>query len=61
MPLMEKSSKRLVVWKDGTMSIVRRATLIGASLNNSPIYHMSVYLLPKMTINSLDKIGRIFF
>jgi len=60
-PLIEKSNKRLDVWKGGNMSIAGRTTLIGASLNNSPIYHMSVYLLPKTTIDSLDKIRKRFF
>jgi len=61
LPLVEKGNKRLDVWKGGTLSIAGRSTLISASLNNSPIYHMSVYLLPKSTINSLDKIRRTFF
>jgi hypothetical protein len=43
------------------MSIAGRSTLMGASLNNSPIYHMSIYLLPKTTVNKLDKIKRSFF
>jgi hypothetical protein len=43
------------------MTIAGRTTLIGASLNNSPMYHMSVYLLPKTTIKSLDKMRRRFF
>lgn len=38
-----------------------RTTLIDASLNNSPIYHMSVYLLHKTTSNNVDKIWRTFF
>jgi len=38
-----------------------RATLISASLNNSPMYHMSVYLLPKTIIKNMDKIRRSFF
>jgi hypothetical protein len=60
-PLIDKSNKRLDVWKGGNMSIAGRTTLIGASLNNSPIYHMTVYLLPKTTIDSLDKIRKRFF
>jgi hypothetical protein len=51
LPLVEKGIKRLDVWKGGTLSIAGRSTLISAGLNNSPIYHMSVYLLPKSTIN----------
>jgi len=61
LPLVEKSSKRLDVWKGSCMSIAVRSTLISASLNNSPIYHMSVYLLPKTVVGKLDKIRRIFF
>ena len=60
LPLIEKSNKRLDVWKGGNLSIAGRLTLISASLNNSPMYHMSVYLLPKTTVYHLDKIRRTF-
>lgn len=43
------------------MSIAGRSTLIKSSLNNAPIYRMSIYLLPKTIVNKLDKIRRIFF
>lgn len=43
------------------MSIAGRTTLINSSLSNAPIYHMSIYLLPKTIIKSLDKIRRTFF
>jgi len=59
-PLIDKSSKKLDVWKGGNMSIAGRTTLI-EGLNNSPVYHMSIYLLPKTTIECLDKIRRRFF
>lgn len=62
LPLIEKKkNKRLDVWKGGNLSIVGRSTLVSASLNNSPMYHMSVYLLPKTTVYHLDKIRRTFF
>lgn len=61
LPLVEKSAKKLDVWKGGTMSIAGRSTLISASLNNNPIYHMLIYLLPKTITYSLDKIRRTFF
>lgn len=51
-PLMEKNSKRLDVWKGSSMSIAGRSTLISSSLNNAPIYHMSVYLLTKTVIKN---------
>jgi len=60
-PLIEKSNKRLDVWKGSSMSIARRSTLISSSLNNAPIYHMSIYLLPKTVIKELDKVSRTFF
>jgi hypothetical protein len=61
LPLVEKGNKRLDVWKGRMLSIASRSTLISASLNNSPMYHMSVYLLPKTTVKCLDKIKRTFF
>jgi hypothetical protein len=60
-PLMNKSEKKLDVCKGGTMSIVGRSTLISSSLNNTPVYHMSIYLFPKTVLNKLDKICRTFF
>lgn len=59
--LVEKSNKKLDVWKGGNMPIAGRTTLIGASLNNSPIYRMLVNLLPKTTIECLDKNQKKFF
>jgi len=61
LPIIEKSNKRLDVWKGGTMSIAGRKTLIDSSLTNAPIYQMSIYLLPKTVVNRLDKIRRTFF
>lgn len=61
LPLLEKSNKRLDISKGGTMSIAGRTTLISSSLNNSPTYHMPVYLLPKTIINRLEKTRRTFF
>jgi hypothetical protein len=60
-PLIDKSAKKLDVWKGGTMSISGRSTLISSSLNNTPIYHMSIYMLSKTVLHKLDKIQRKFF
>jgi hypothetical protein len=43
------------------MSIVGRSTLISSSLNNAPIYQMSIYLLPKTIVKKMDQIRRTFF
>jgi hypothetical protein len=48
--LEEKSAKRLDVWQGGNISYGGRLILINASLTNSSIYHMSMFLLPKKTI-----------
>jgi hypothetical protein len=53
--LEEKLEKRLDSWKGSSLSVAGRITLINACLSNSPIYHMSMYLLPKTTIDNLDK------
>ena len=60
-PLAEKCQKKLGIWKGGNLTMAGRSTLITASLNNSPMYHMSVYLLPKTTIHAMDKTRRSFF
>jgi len=61
LPLEEKNVKRLDVWKGVTMSIASKSTMISVSLNNSPIYHMFIYLSPKTVIKRLDKVRRTFF
>lgn len=61
LPLVEKGNKKLDIWKGGTLTIAGRKTLIDASLSNAPIYHMSIYLLPKTVVHKLDKIRRSFF
>ena len=61
LPLIEKTNKKLDIWKGGAMSIAGRKTLIDSSLSNAPIYQMSIYLLPKTIVNLLDKTRRSFF
>lgn len=47
--------------RDVCMPIVGRSTLISSSLNNSPIDHVSVYLLHKTIVSKMDKNRRSFF
>jgi hypothetical protein len=61
LPLVYKSAKKLDVWQGGSMSIAGRTTLIRASLNNAPVYHMLIYLFPKTIHNKLDKLRTVFF
>lgn len=60
-PLFEKNGKKLDVWKGSSMSIAGRTTLINSSLSSTFIYHMSIYLFPQATIDTLDKQRRSFF
>ena len=59
-PLIEKNNKKLDNWKGSSMSIAGRATLINSFLSSTFIYHMSMYLLPKTILNTLDR-QRSFF
>jgi hypothetical protein len=56
LPLIEKTNKKLDVWKGGSMSIAGRKTLIDSSLSNAPLYQMSIYLLPKTIVHKMDRI-----
>jgi hypothetical protein len=54
--LEEKLGKKLDTWQGSYLSIGGRSTLIKASLSNSVIYHMSIFLLPKTTVEKMEKI-----
>jgi hypothetical protein len=43
------------------LSIGGRSTLIKASLSSLVIYHMSMFFLPKTTVENIEKIRRKFF
>ena len=43
------------------LSMAGRLTLINSNLSSTFIYHMSMYLLPKTTTDTLDKQRRTFF
>jgi hypothetical protein len=59
--LEEKLEKKLDVWQGNSLSIGDRSTLIKSSLSSTVIYHMSMFLLPKTTIERIEKIRRSFF
>lgn len=58
--LEEKIAKKLEVWKGSSISIAGRITLINSCLTNFPIYHMSMYLLPKTNLNNMESKRRTF-
>jgi hypothetical protein len=59
--LKEKLEKKLDVWQGNSLSIGGRSTLIKSSLSSTVIYHMSMFLLSKTTIERMEKIRRSFF
>jgi hypothetical protein len=58
--LEERNKKKLSTWKGSSLSIPGRIVLINSSLSSTFIYHMSMYLLPKTTIDALDRQRRSF-
>jgi hypothetical protein len=56
----EKSKKKLDIWQVSSLSMTGRTTLINASLINSSIYYMSMFLMPKNVIDKLKKGRRKF-
>lgn len=60
-PVENKLEKRLDSWQGGSLTLGGRKMLIDTSLTSIPIYHMSMYLLPKTNIERMDKIRKRFF
>ncbi|PKI46656.1 hypothetical protein CRG98_032998 [Punica granatum] len=59
--LVDKIKSKLASWKAKTISWAGRATLINSVINNTPIYTMSLFRLPKSTLNTIDQVTRRFW
>ena len=59
-PVIEKCKKNLSFWKKRYLSIGGRITLINACLSNLLVYYMSLFKMPKVVIERLDRIRRDF-
>jgi hypothetical protein len=59
--LEEKLGKKLDTWQGNSLFFCGRTVLINYNLSNMPIYHMSMFLLPKTAIKRMDKMKRKFF
>jgi hypothetical protein len=59
--LEEKSAKKVDIWQESSLSIGGRTILINASLTNFCIYYMSMYLIPEIVLQRIDKVRRRFF
>ncbi|PKI67924.1 hypothetical protein CRG98_011520 [Punica granatum] len=53
--LVDKIKSKLASWKAKIISWAGRATLINSVINNTTIYTMSLFRLPKSTLNTIDK------
>ncbi|GKD02323.1 hypothetical protein Tco_1177297 [Tanacetum coccineum] len=58
---LNKLRMRLSKWKLKTLSIGGRLTLIKSVLGSSPIYNMSLFMVPKSVISSMEGMRRDFF
>lgn len=58
--LLDKISTRLNAWKEKTLSMGGRITLIKSVLGSLPIYYMSLFRAPINMINSIEQIQRNF-
>jgi hypothetical protein len=56
-----KLEKKLDIWQGGSLSIGGRSVLIKASMSNTTVYHMSMFLLPKTCVKKMEKNRRKFF
>jgi hypothetical protein len=54
----KKLEKKLDVWQGNYLSYGGRFVLIYSSLSNTLIYHMSVFMVPKIVIKRMDKMRR---
>ncbi|KAG5630453.1 hypothetical protein H5410_002170 [Solanum commersonii] len=59
--IIEKSEKRLALWKSQYLSLGGRVVLINVVLNSLPTYVMCLFPIPSEVVKILDKLRRDFF
>ncbi|GJZ98645.1 RNA-directed DNA polymerase, eukaryota, reverse transcriptase zinc-binding domain protein [Tanacetum coccineum] len=59
--IIMKVEARISKWKMKTLSIGGRLTLLKSVLGSIPIYHMSIFKVPKMVLRKLESIRCHFF
>ncbi|GKB65097.1 hypothetical protein Tco_0921283 [Tanacetum coccineum] len=59
--VVDKLIARLSKWKMKTLSIGGRLTLLKAVLGSLPIYHMSIFKVPKNVLHRMESIRSRFF
>ncbi|GKV37145.1 hypothetical protein SLEP1_g45206 [Rubroshorea leprosula] len=59
-PLVDSVKRKLASWKGRHLSMGGRITLINSVLSSLPVFLMSVFIIPKGIIHSIDKIRKCF-
>nr|GEU59843.1 RNA-directed DNA polymerase, eukaryota, reverse transcriptase zinc-binding domain protein [Tanacetum cinerariifolium] len=59
--VVDRVRNRLSKWKMKTLSIESRLTLLKSVLGSMPIFHMSMFKVPTVVLNSLEKLRSQFF
>nr|GFC32264.1 RNA-directed DNA polymerase, eukaryota [Tanacetum cinerariifolium] len=59
--MFERMACRLSKWKFKTLSIGGRLTLLKSALGSMPIYHMSLFKVPKKVLHRLESMRSYFF
>nr|GEU82474.1 ATP-dependent RNA helicase DBP2-like [Tanacetum cinerariifolium] len=58
---ISKKKNRLSKWKVNALSIGGRRTLLKSVLGSTPIYNMSIFKVPKLVLNYMERLRRNFF
>lgn len=58
--IIEKTEKKLSKWKSQYLSLGGRLVLINAVLDSLPTYVMSMFPIPAVVVDKLDKLRRDF-
>ena len=59
-PILEKTERRLAGWKRSYLSKGGRVTLIKSTLSNLPTYFLSLFPIPTVVANRIEKLQRNF-
>lgn len=59
-PLISKIEKKLQSWKGSLLSLGGRVTLLNSVITAIPLYWLSIYKMPVLIRNTIDKIRRKF-
>ncbi|KAL9683236.1 hypothetical protein QQ045_015055 [Rhodiola kirilowii] len=59
-PILQKFKNKLASWRSANLSMAGRVVLIKSALSNLPLYYASLYKMPVMVAQVMEKIQRQF-